>query len=219
MGVVYKIHPAIGIARVGNHKDAFFIGPELLGSPGVEIGPKGREMQVLHYKKDGLTKRQAARFRVFSFEQDDRGGLKLIGEVTADDARIEWKVDLCNRKAALARAIDGHPALPRNTGIADRDSLVIRNPKPVTISGKNLRTREFNGRFLGKKVYLGELRTDAKGRLLVLGGRGQSGSVPDGARLGDWANNDKWYDDVSDGPVSAVITFPGEKSIAVHHGS
>lgn len=219
MGVVYKIHPAIGIARVGNHKDAFFIGPELLGSPGVEIGPKGREMQVLHYKKDGLTKRQAARFRVFSFEQDDRGGLKLIGEVTADDARIEWKVDLCNRKAALARAIDGHPALPRNTGIADRDSLVIRNPKPVTISGKNLRTREFNGRFLGKKVYLGELRTDAKGRLLVLGGRGQSGSVPDGARLGDWANNDKWYDDVSDGPVSAVITFPGENPIAVHHAS
>ena len=26
---VYKIHPAIGIARVGNHPDAFFVGPEI----------------------------------------------------------------------------------------------------------------------------------------------------------------------------------------------
>jgi hypothetical protein len=105
------------------------------------------------------------------------------------------------------------------TPAADRDSLVIRNPKPVTITGKNQRAREFNGRFLGKKVYLGELRTDAKGRLLVLGGRGVSGSVPDGEPLDSWANNDRWHDDVSDGPVSAVVTFPGEKPIAVHHAS
>jgi hypothetical protein len=221
MGVVYKIHPAIGIARVGNHKDAFFIGPELLGSPGVEIGPKGREMQVLRYKKDGLTKRQAARFRVFSFEQDDRGGLKLIGEVTSDDAKIEWKVDLCNRKAALDRnPALGHPAQPRNTDIADRDSLVIRNPKPVTIAGKSQPAKEFNGKFLGKKVHLGELRTDAKGRLLILGGRGQSGFVSDQhVHLNDFANNDRWYDDVADGPVSAVITLPGQEPVVAHHAS
>jgi L-Lysine epsilon oxidase N-terminal/L-lysine epsilon oxidase C-terminal domain len=220
MGTVYKIHPAIGIARLGNHKDAFFIGPESLGSPGVEIGPKGRETRVLRYKEDGLTKRQAARFRVFRFEQDDRGGLKLVGEVTADDAKIEWKVDLCNRKAALDHnPAFGHPALPRNTDVTDRDSLIIRNPKPVTISGKNQPAKEFNGKFLGKKVYLGELRTDAKGRLIVLGGRGKSGSVPDGAPLTNFANNDRWYDDVSDGPVSAVITLPKQDPIAVHHAS
>ena len=30
----YKIHPAIGIARVGNgHPDQFFIGPEIPGLP------------------------------------------------------------------------------------------------------------------------------------------------------------------------------------------
>ena len=38
MATVYKIHPAIGVARVGNHPDAFFVGPEAPGSAGVEIG-------------------------------------------------------------------------------------------------------------------------------------------------------------------------------------
>jgi len=63
MGTVYKIHPAIGIARVGNHPTAFFVGPESPGSPGVEIDAKGRETPVMQYKKDALVKRQAARFR------------------------------------------------------------------------------------------------------------------------------------------------------------
>ena len=31
MATVYKIHPAIGIARVGNSPDEFFIGPERIG--------------------------------------------------------------------------------------------------------------------------------------------------------------------------------------------
>ena len=175
---------------------------------------------MTHYKTDGQVKRQAARFRMFRFEQDDRGALKLIGEVTADDAKIEWRVDLCNRKAALDhKPADSHPANPRNTGVADRDSLIIRKPKPVTISGKSQPSKEFNGRFLGKKVYLGELRTDAKGRLIVLGGRGQSGSVPPGAPITNFANNDKWHDDVADGPVSAVITLPKQEPVAVHHAS
>ena len=34
----------------------------------------------------------------------------------------------------------------------------------MTISGKDQAAKEFNGQFLGKAVYLGELRTDAQGR-------------------------------------------------------
>ena len=33
MATVYKVHPAIGIARVGNSPDEFFIGPERIGQP------------------------------------------------------------------------------------------------------------------------------------------------------------------------------------------
>ena len=116
---------------------------------------------------------------MFRFDQDAAGTLNLIDEVTADQAQIEWRVDLVNRKAALDHSPDpSHPARPRNTDIADRNGLIIRNREPVTISGSNQSAREFNGRFLGKDVYIGELRTDAKGRLIVLGGRGESDSFP-----------------------------------------
>ncbi|HEV7879398.1 LodA/GoxA family CTQ-dependent oxidase [Bradyrhizobium sp.] len=220
MATVYKIHPAIGIARVGNHPDAFFIGPETPGAPGVEIGANGAETPVKRYKDGGRIKRQAARFRVFKFDQDNSGNLQLVGEVTADEAKIEWKVDLCNRKGALDHTpAPGHPGAPRNMDVADRNTLIIRNPQPVVISGKDQPGKKFDGKFLDKPVYLGELRTDAKGRLLVLGGRGKSESVPAGAPLDEFMNNDRWHDDASDGPVTAVVTLPEQEPVAVHHAS
>lgn len=33
MSKIYKIHPAIGFARLGNHANAFFVGPESLAHP------------------------------------------------------------------------------------------------------------------------------------------------------------------------------------------
>ena len=72
---------------------------------------------------------------------------------------------------------------------------------------------DFTGKF--KKVtnvYLGELRTDDAGRLVVLGGRGKSDAVDDqGMSIRDarwikhYANNNDWYDDTSDGPVHATV--------------
>ncbi|MES0151775.1 LodA/GoxA family CTQ-dependent oxidase [Mesorhizobium sp. M0012] len=220
MATVYKIHPAIGIARVGDHPSAFFIGPEAPDIPGAEIGSSGNETPVARYKEGGRIKRQAARFRLFRFHQDETGRLELVGEVTADDAEIEWRVDLCNRKGALDHSpSSGHPADARNVDVADRNNLIIKNAQPLTISGRNQPSKEFNGQFLGKPVYLGELRTDGKGRLLVLGGRGKSESVPPGEPLNSFANNDKWHDDVSDGPVTAVVTLPGQEPVVAHHSS
>ncbi len=57
---------------------------------------------------------------------------------------------------------------------------------------------------------LGELITDAKGRLLVLGGYGRAAGwriQGAAAPLGGDVNNDQWFDDASDGPVSAVVLF------------
>jgi hypothetical protein len=57
---------------------------------------------------------------------------------------------------------------------------------------------------------LGELLTDDEGRLLVLGGYGRAagwkidGSVPP---LDEDVNNNQWFDDTSDGPVSAALVF------------
>ena len=55
-------------------------------------------------------------------------------------------------------------------------------------------------------VPLGEIRSDDANHLLVLGGLGKSASPP-GSGLSDYWINDDWYDDVSDGPVSATITI------------
>ena len=56
---------------------------------------------------------------------------------------------------------------------------------------------------------LGELRTDKDGRLLVLGGYGRAvgWKVNGSAPLNDDVNNNQWFDDTSDGPVSATIVF------------
>jgi L-lysine epsilon oxidase-like protein len=53
------IHPAIGIARVGNSNepDGYFVGPEVVDEPALAEG---------QYKdKHGALKRQAARFHIY----------------------------------------------------------------------------------------------------------------------------------------------------------
>jgi hypothetical protein len=55
---------------------------------------------------------------------------------------------------------------------------------------------------------LGELRTDGQGRLLVLGGYGRAcGWDVTPPYLPNDVNNDNWFDDASDGPVSAVLVL------------
>ena len=71
------------------------------------------------------------------------------------------------------------------------------------------------GKFRGREVPLGEIRTDEEGRLIVLGGFGQSEYVGAGPRrISNFANNDDWHDDVSDGTVTATVTILGREPIS-----
>ena len=189
-----KIHPAIGIARLGNSPSGFFIGPEV---PGVFPDPKGGFKDT-----QGRIKRQAARFRIFGY--DKKG--KLIREIDGKEAEISWTVHLANGKSAWKRfsGLSGNTAL-RNKGIKERPLLII-DPGPRSLSGSNRKARFDTGKFMGVGVPLGEARTDEQGRLLVLGGSGAASS-PENKPLTTYANNDGWHDDVSDGPVSARVTF------------
>lgn len=67
---------------------------------------------------------------------------------------------------------------------------------------------------------LGELRTDAEGRLLVLGGYGRTVGLYDeyGVPVQFTAdvNNYSWFDDASDGPVSATLVFDDGTTAEVH---
>ena len=134
-----------------------------------------------------------------------------VREITAAEARIDWEVHLANRKAAAERIPDGKsfPKGERRNKTAAPDSLVI-DPGPATIGGVSQKAKRLQGRFLNQlEVPLGDLLTDAAGRLIVLGGFGTSQSVPPNAPLGSFANNDGWCDDASDGPVRARVTMHG----------
>src|SRR5262249_4474900 len=101
-----RIHPAIGMARVGDalrrddDENFYYIGPEVPGIPenvDVATGVQGK------FKINGRVKPQAARFRIFEYEKDNDGKFKPNGEVKTSDAtrtvKIAWTVHLANRKA------------------------------------------------------------------------------------------------------------------------
>lgn len=200
------IYPAIGIARVGNSPTEFFIGPE--------VATPERKPGSFYKDPKGALKRQAARFRIYGL--DAKG--QVVKELTAEDAKITWRVTVANKKAAWYEfnvAMDIPQATPtplRNPNITDRTQLMITPPE-VKISGPNQSGKGYafdKGKFMGTPVYLGELMTDDKGRLLFLGGHGLSRSAYPNNPPTTFANNEGWHDDTSDGPVDADVVYNGK---------
>ena len=220
------IHPALGVARIGNApvpddperwEEGFYYAPEIPGQPARPAGG--------FKTPDGKIKREAARFRIYGY--DDQG--RVVKEITADDAQIDWQVHVANRKTAwyqFQNAMDMRRyALTtslRNATVtgSQRRQLVI-DPGPRSIEGpwKQGRQYRFDSGFVRFpdtspiSVYLGELRTDEAGRLVFLGGVGTSVSVYNLPPT-TFANNEGWYDDTSDGTVRATVTIAGKRFVA-----
>jgi hypothetical protein len=279
---LYRIHPAIGIARVGNSEE-YYIGPEtaaglpIPGQPnnpargGLPINPATNATITSKDLRDadGGFKRQAARFRIFQYSNQNLGtyptgqgteieiGSTVNGKTVKD---IVWTVHLANKKANTYVLVEGPP---KKAGLASYENgklPPLRNPSvekgdpnnpkritmltidagPRTISGTNTGNVKFDqattasiyqpgtgvvqlGNYpksfpsfpnlycpVGPIDTLGELRTDRQGRLLVLGGYGRACGWGDEAKppaLNGDVNNDNWFDDASDGPVSAVLVL------------
>jgi L-lysine epsilon oxidase-like protein len=219
------IYPPLGVARVGNAdgQDEYVIASEVVGGwPTLPNGDQAK-FEPDFRTKGGKIKRQAVRFRIYATITDGR-----TFEVTASDGiRIHWKVAVANLKAGwyefnqamdLPRGI-AKPAQKRNVRlpVPGRSARLDIVPTPKEIEGLNKSGTEFefdDGTFwAGTTVYLGELRTDAEGRLLFLGGRGSSAPFRKGLMPTTFANNDGWRDDVSDGPVRAKVTFSDGSSM------
>ncbi|EKE68483.1 LodA/GoxA family CTQ-dependent oxidase [Gallaecimonas xiamenensis] len=216
--IVYaKIHPAIGIARVGNstQNDGFYLGPQ--------VTEPASQAPGYYRDNSGALKREVAQFRIYGYDAQGQ----VVGELTMDErTRIRWTVELANHKAAwynfelaldIPEAATAPPSTRRNADVAltERHKLSI-TPGPRTIDTPASAGPEYRfdgGSFMGMAVGLGELRTDPAGRLLVFGGQGQSGSYLNKAPY-TFANNDSWYDDTGDGPVTAELELDG-KTIAV----
>jgi len=247
----YRIHPAIGIARVGDavrsdaSQDFYFVGPEIpefAANVDPQSGAQG-EFKT----PDGKVKPQAARFRIFEYEKGSDGKFHSIGEVRTSDGtravRITWTAHLANRKANFCAfhgqvgAEDnplfssyGTPGKPtvRNEKLktnAERKKWLELDPGPQTVNGgdtvtvahfaidHDLKKKKPSGETKLKIRTLGELRSDADGRLIVIGGMGQSDFDPGlgPETISEFANNDGWFDDMSDGPVQAELTIDGAK--------
>ncbi len=222
-----SIYPAIGIARVGNSPDEYFLGPTIPGIPATDPDnfrdPEGR------------IKRQAPKFYVYAHDADGN----ILGELNeSHGVKIDWRVDVANKKSSWYNfdiALD----IPTAEGAYDMDGNATPNGLPVLSQRRNqdfvgedrkqlmieARAKHITGRntnadgehyhLKGKigreqtEVYLGELRTDEEGRLIFLGGLGHSASFNNPATpIATFANNQGWYDDTSDGPVDAKVEFP-----------
>lgn len=212
------IYPGIGVARIGNstQENGYYIGPEVPDPP---LTPTGGTRD-----SSGAILRQAARFRIYGYNAAG----EVVKELGAADADIEWSAHLVNRKAQwyqFQAALDIPEAATmsvplRNKGVqGDARSALAIDPGPRSISGTNTSGPDYHfdgGTFQGTPVPLGELRTDADGHLLVLGGHGVSAS-PDGkpvfipADPDSFNNANGWYDDISDGPVTATVKIDGQE--------
>lgn len=274
-----RIHPGVGVARIGNSPDDYYLGPE---SPGHPPNPPGGFKDPL-----GRIKRQAARFRIYAYNQQGQA----IKELTSEDATITWTVELANKKPSYEMFLGeywdmqypqfNHVHPLRNQEISDpeeRKRLLEIRPGPRSIVGPNATKVVFDKGTFGPLPYtvvteenktclagirsgfinkpysqnadpplpppgcawpngnqllepvaqspqvevpLGELQTDAQGRLLVLGGQGNSGSIIPDNEIGFlnadsyYANNDYWYDDTSDGPVFAEVVLHNGRKVEV----
>lgn len=197
------VYPPIGIARVGNAPgaDDYTLAAETVG--GLPDARGGYQTMA------GAIKRQAVRFHLYAKLKSGGFAELTVGEGIS----IEWRVEVANLKAGwykFNQAMDlrppfAKPAMRRNADQLTRADLDIR-PARIVIAGPNSSGAAFrfdDGRFLGGFVPLGELRTDEAGRLIFLGGSGASASFPAGMQPTTFANNDRWHDDVADGPVRA----------------
>ena len=170
MPTIYKIHPGIGIARLGNSPDAFCISPEEPAALPLDCDARGNplhspdgtsELCITKLKDDaGRIKRQAARLQVWAYDEDSPQGRPLkLGDPIAGGGNhgvlidIQWRVYLANKKTAWYefQQLDGehgytpdHPR--RNASITDaeaRQRLII-DPGPRIVDCKDHRHARFD---------------------------------------------------------------------------
>lgn len=203
------IYPPVGIARIGNSPE-HFLAAEI---PGYSEVPKGGFKD-----SKGRIKKEVARFRIYAF--NEKG--EVLGELTEQDASINWRVEVANLKPAwyeFNNALDlgkeyAILSIRRNNDVVGgyREQLAIK-PSSKSISGKNqtgTNTHFNDGKFYGKNIDLGHLETDDEGRMLFFPGDGGAESH-DNLPITTFANNNGWHDDTCDGVVRATVSLNGKK--------
>lgn len=228
MSTIYKIHPAIGVARVGP-------GNKPYDAPCVAGGLPTNGTSVPNVFRDGAGQLnpQSAVFQVYSYNSDDPNDPGTLVEIGKDGVNdINWTVWFANKKAAWfifsgPNGEDGgYPANHglRNKTITDdnaRQKLVLDpGPRSVSCAASGSANFDLNRSDLEKLkpnpiTSLGTLQASNNGELRVTGADGYAGQLTDGNPVinkttGDFANNTGWFDTIADGPVNATVTVNDE---------
>jgi len=167
MATKFKIHPAIGIARLGNSPEGFYLAPEGPGhlpiacdANGITTAVGGKEPTITSFRDDAeLLCRQGARFRVYRYD-DGPGSEVAIDEpidlvfwksgqhIRGVVRDIEWTAYVANKKSIWYefQETDGehgyapdHPL--RNADVTDTSQRrrMIIDPGPQMVSGASPR--------------------------------------------------------------------------------
>ena len=161
MPTTYRIHPGIGIARLGNSPDVFCISPEQPAALPIDcdahgnpsLSPDGMtELPIKTFKdEEGRIKRQAARFQIWAYDEEhpkgrplklgrsDRGRGERRHARRYSVARVPGEQEgVPGTNSASSKGEHGydpsHP--PRNAAITDegaRQRLII-DPGPRTVT-------------------------------------------------------------------------------------
>jgi hypothetical protein len=169
---VFRVHPAIGIGRVGDSEEFYIepvtqagtLGPNgLMGGLPIKPGTEDTPITADDFRdRNGNVKRQAARFRIYAYPAGSSGkyptgggtlvtlGSMLGGKKVVD---IVWTVHLANKKLNNFSTTSKDPKDPTNLIFAgikayrpagDFSKLILRNPdyKGKTDRNDPLRLRE-----------------------------------------------------------------------------
>ncbi|MBB6273821.1 L-lysine 6-oxidase [Pedobacter cryoconitis] len=234
-----KIHPTIGVARLGNSPNEFCIVPDKIGGIPLEFeGGKITTKKIQKFKDSkGLIKKQGQPFRVYD----------QTGEITInrkDIKSIEWTVHLANKKAEWYEfdELKGNLLFGDKNNYASwkvplRNSDIIKNrqslfidygPRRITVlkgtkpidsnfkfDKKSVPANYTEAQFPPAKVKYGQPVDSLGGIITDAEGRlivfGGFGRTGGNTDLTGFGGGDQWHDDISDGPVYCKVTYTDNK--------
>lgn len=236
---IYKIHPAIGVARIGPGNQPYDAPTTEGGLPNDATEPG----QVAFRDDNQQLNPQAAKFQIYRYDKnnpDDPGALVEIGKDGVTD--INWSVWLANKKACWfdfqgpIGEVGGYTADHgvRNSSVEgdDRQNLILdAGTQVVNTENRGPLAFDVSSPYLEdlapqKIARLGTMVMDESGAMRVIGGPGQSGQSKQLFDMitspghdfpyptGNFANNTGWFDDIADGPVTATLEV-GDQTIEV----
>ena len=141
-----KIHPSVGVARLGNSPNEICLSPDRIGGLPFEADSYGNLIGPIKNFKDstGRIKRQGQPFKIFS---DDGSEITLSHP---DVLSIDWTVHLANKKAewyqyselqgnllyGVSNSYTNQNIQKRNAEITENRQTLFIDPGPRNISGK-----------------------------------------------------------------------------------